>query len=1580
MSKIKSLLTNSYVPKDETLHRSARLMRRMALEPRILLDAAATSTVTETLVNEAISAQLDGDASQSNEPTPDETHEISALGLSDVDTSWAHTNDTTEIVFIDNSVPNTADLIASINPNAEIYFLDTSGDGVEQIAQTLAQYDSVDAVHIISHGSQGELFLGNDVLNIQSMQGEHADDLAIIRNALSANGDILIYGCDFTGGDAGLDAARLLSSLTGADVAASQDTTGHETLGGDWDLETRIGVIDADVIRAAAWQGQLALRTLAFDDFSSGDYSGGAVWEGDWVESDAVQDPNAGDVQIVGGELKLGGGVGVSAEREVDLSKTENTTITFDLTDSGDFETTGPLSGQEEFVFEVSTNGGLSYTILDTFDGTNASGPKVYALPFGSEDTIIRFRITNGFDAGECFTIDNIVITGEGLMARDDVFNTFINTPIGGNVLDDNGNGPDVDAQNGVLTITAINGIPGDVGNPIVLPSGASLTLNSDGTFTYTPPLGFTGVDSFVYQLSDDNGDIDFATVTINIFAANVPPTIDLDGDNSTGAVGNDYQAVYTENMSAVPIADVDTLITDFDDVNMESATITLTNPQTGDQLLIDGSVVLDGASGTTASGLSYVVSNGGYTITLTGTAANAVYADTIEAISFENTLDNFNTVDRIINVVVNDGDSDSNTAQATIQLIAVDDPLIITGLGNGPIAGTDNQVLESDLATGSNPSGTGEIATGDFTISAPDGIASLTVGGTVILLADLQNSGSVPIIVSGIYGDLTINGFNSSTGQVDYSYTLLTNADHSGGNIIDSFALVLTDDDGDTETGSLGIFIVNDLPTANDDVDEVVNSAGNPSSTATGNVVTGTEVSGDPNTMDGVADVIGADSTVNPVTGVVAGTGTPLGGNVGVTVTGTYGDLVLNADGSYTYTPDFTNPLVAGLVSPATLNDVFTYEITDGDDDTSTATLTITIVNAPAVVGLDDGTVAGTDGSVLESDLPIGTNPAGSGETIVDSFFLITPDGLGSVTIGGTNLSAAQVNNLNTTPVIISGTYGDLTLNGYDSVSGEVTYSYTLTSAADHSGGPVTDDFAITVTDADGDTGSGTLSIAIVNDVPIAAPDFDFVDENSPDPARGNVFTSNDTLGADQIFTPLPVMPVTGVVVGTGNPAGSGGNVGVFIDGLYGLLGLNGDGNYTYLLDNSNPTVNGLQVGETLTEIFTYEITDSDGDTSTATLTITIRGANDAPVPGGPDNDGNGIPDGGDVNITTPQNTPIDGQVIATDPDGDPLIYILDTPPDNGSVIVNPDGTYTYTPDTDYIGPDMFTVLVDDSRGGTLIITVFITVTPVGDVQTLIDIGRGIVPEPFDRPDDPDFFDPDAFVEADGIILDTVNGICYLHGTPSLTADWVVLTAVNGVDSLNGLEEISDDIGMKKLYPACVFDKALDDFGGSGGPESIKPFVGFSLYMDGDHEGTDDSDKADKPFAVESSIRDNVLYLGVTSLHVKPVENRFQSYSATLGDGRPLPKWISYSPNGLFVIHAPANVETVTLKITGHRSDDSFVTGLVEVDTVSAEIRELEKVDYSFGQSFSKAVERAAAGNTKNNAEVGKILQGTVQ
>ena len=179
------------------------------------------------------------------------------------------------LVFVDTTVENYQILLQDIDLNATVILLDGKQDEVSQIAQAAAGYGQIDAIHIISHGSEGQLRLGSSVLDQASMQGKYADELGQISQHLSADADILVYGCEFGKGEAGLKAVNLLSSLTGADVAASNDATGSAKLGGDWVMERSAGVVNKAPVLSAA--GMAAFAGLLEDPVPSVTLSGASA-------------------------------------------------------------------------------------------------------------------------------------------------------------------------------------------------------------------------------------------------------------------------------------------------------------------------------------------------------------------------------------------------------------------------------------------------------------------------------------------------------------------------------------------------------------------------------------------------------------------------------------------------------------------------------------------------------------------------------------------------------------------------------------------------------------------------------------------------------------------------------------------------------------------------------------------------------------------------------------------------------------------------------------------------------------------------------------------------------------------------------------------------------------------------------------------------------------------------------------------------------------------------------------------------------------------------------------------------------
>jgi len=150
------------------------------------------------------------------------------------------------LLFIDSTVAD-IDVLIRGSKSSNIFILDSNRDGVDQIIETLAQFQDVGSVHIVSHGDAGSLRLGNATLSSQTIP-YYGLMLQSIAQNLTADADILFYGCDVGFGEAGLSFLNSIAQLTGANVAASNNRTGNPELGGDWNLEVHIGSIKSDLI------------------------------------------------------------------------------------------------------------------------------------------------------------------------------------------------------------------------------------------------------------------------------------------------------------------------------------------------------------------------------------------------------------------------------------------------------------------------------------------------------------------------------------------------------------------------------------------------------------------------------------------------------------------------------------------------------------------------------------------------------------------------------------------------------------------------------------------------------------------------------------------------------------------------------------------------------------------------------------------------------------------------------------------------------------------------------------------------------------------------------------------------------------------------------------------------------------------------------------------------------------------------------------------------------------------------------------------------------------------------------------
>ncbi|MDO0972854.1 Ig-like domain-containing protein [Mycolicibacterium frederiksbergense] len=341
-----------------------------------------------------------------------------------------------------------------------------------------------------------------------------------------------------------------------------------------------------------------------------------------------------------------------------------------------------------------------------------------------------------------------------------------------------------------------------------------------------------------------------------------------------------------------------------------------------------------------------------------------------------------------------------------------------------------------------------------------------------------------------------------------------------------------------------------------------------------------------------------------------------------GLVMPASHGNVQLNADGSFTYTP--------GANFDGT--DGFSYVASDGtlSSAPTLVTITVTPVNDPPVAQNDSYTI-NEDSILTGSVLPNDTDADGDSLTV--------------------SLGAGPA-------------HGSLTLNPNG--------SFSYIPAANYNG---TDSFTYTVSDGVATSNSATAIITVnaVNDTPVASDTSFSVNEDAS--YTGTVSVSD--VDGDS---------VTSVVVN--GPA-------------HGSLSFDGNGAFVY-----TPAAN-----YTGTDSFTYTATDGVGTSSVARVSITVTPVNDAPVA---------------VNdtFTANEDSVLTGSVLSndTDIDGNTLTATTVIGPSHGTLVLNTDGSFSYTPDADYSGADSFAYIAGDGTATSSVATVSITISPVNDAPVAGD------------------------------------------------------------------------------------------------------------------------------------------------------------------------------------------------------------------------------------------------------------------
>ncbi|WP_372473981.1 Ig-like domain-containing protein [Capnocytophaga sp. ARDL2] len=880
--------------------------------------------------------------------------------------------------------------------------------------------------------------------------------------------------------------------------------------------------------------------------------------------------------------------------------------------------------------------------------------------------------------------------------AKNDINNTFVNTAVSGNVST-NDEDPQGDELSSFELLTSST------------QGGHNLVFDVDGTYTFTPANNFTGTVVYEYKVCD-NATVpacDTATLTIEVLPLPVA------GVNTV--VANDDTAVTTKDVAVT----VNVKANDFD---QEGNTFTVTE------------VTTQPTNGT-------VVVNQNGTITYTPSAG-------------------FVGTDSFVYEICDNGTPQAcDTATVTVEVKDVPAGVNVTIANDDVFNGPQNNVITGNVLTNdTDPEGHAQTVTGNtqpsngVVVMNPDGTFTYTpnngfVGPDQFTYVKCDNgtpqacdTATVYIVVSPNTVDAK-NDINNTFVNTAVSGNVSTNDEDPQGDELSSFELLTSP----TQGGHNLVFNVDGTYTFT------------PANNFTGTVVYEYKVCDDvtpvpacdtatltievlPLPVAGVNTVVANDDTAVTTKDVAVTVNVKANdfdqeGNTftvtEVTTQPTNGTVVVNQNGTITYTPS------AGFVG----TDSFVYKICDNGTPQAcdTATVTVEVKDVPAGVNV---TIANDDvfngpqnnvitGNVLTND----TDPEGHAQTVTgntqpsNGVVVMNPDGTFTYTpnngfVGPDQFTYVKCDNgtpqacdTATVYIVVSpntvdakndinntfvntAVSGNVSTNDEDPQGDELSSFELLTSPTQGGHNLVFNvDGTYTFTPANNFTGTVVYEYKVCDDVtPVPACDTATLTiEVLPLPVAGvNTVVAND----DTAVTTKDVAVTVNVKANDFDQEGNTFTVTeVTTQPTNGTVVVNQNGTITY-------TPSAGFVG---TDSFVYEICDNGTPQACDTATVTVE-VKDVPA-------GVNVTIANDDAYNGPQNNVITGNVLAndTDPEGHAQTVTGNTQPSNGVVVMNPDGTFTYTPNNGFAGPDQFEYTICDNGTPQACdtATVYITVSP---------------------------------------------------------------------------------------------------------------------------------------------------------------------------------------------------------------------------------------------------------------------------
>ena len=860
--------------------------------------------------------------------------------------------------------------------------------------------------------------------------------------------------------------------------------------------------------------------------------------------------------------------------------------------------------------------------------------------------------------------------------------------------------------QDGTLEVDAARGLfrndtdeDGDALTAILVTGtrNGQLTLNDDGSFTYTPSTGFAGVDTFTYRVSDGLLTSDTATVVLTVNEVNVAPVAVPDAFD----VEQD-QVLEVDAGSGVLRNDTD--------ADGDSITAALVSPPANGVLTLmeDGSFIYTPDAGFTGTdSFTYQASDRSQsseiaTVTLTVNQVNT--APVAASDTYVVVEDNVLEVNEDDGVLDNDTDADGDSITATV----VDQP--IHGVLEFNADGSFVYTPEANFS-----------GTDGFTYLANDGQAS---SGLVTVEINVDPVNDPPFASADRYSvdEDGVLEISAAAGP------LANDTDPDEGDVLTA-ALIGPPDHGDVTFNSDGSFVYS--PDAGfSGTDTLIYEVSDGELVAQGSVTITINPKNDvaPVAEDDSYNVsIGEELIVGLDEGILSNDSDGDGDQLSATVVSdpASGTLTLAPDGSFSYIPDSG---FRGI-------DQFDYTASDGVNVSGEATVTITVngvplaaddaydvdvdgrleIEAPGVLGNDSDADGNTLNAILATDVTNGTltlningafvyTPAAGFEGI-DSFTYTAIDGLSdsipatvTITVGSANnapvavddafeVTAGETLEIDLARSVLANDTdadGDMLTAAVatDVANGTLTFnddgSFTYSPASGFEG---TDSFTYTANDGLADSAPAVVTIAVrpANRAPVAGNDaFNVAVDGSLEIDEANGVLANDSDADGDMLT---VSLTTDVASGT--------------------LTLSDDGSFQYA---PNAGFHGV-------DSFAYTVTDGIlAEQAIATIFVNSR----------PTATNDQYEVGEDATLQIDAATGI--LANDADADDDPLTITIKQSPFNGTLDLNPDGSFTYTPDADFDGTDAFTYSINDGFQDSEPAAALLILLPANDLPLAVE------------------------------------------------------------------------------------------------------------------------------------------------------------------------------------------------------------------------------------------------------------------